>query len=444
MFASHLTPKQHVAVAKLVGKKCKVSCVLDGVKVEALWDTGAQVSIVSKAWLQEHLPTAELKPVKELLGEDLNLKAANGGPIPYEGWIEVQFQLASRNQSSTPLAVPLLVARDELEYPIIGYNVIEEVVTDKEQLGEENISSLVEVMTATFTDIKEDMVTALIDLVQKSSTENLCMLRSSKKDVTVPPGQTVRIPCRVDCGPLERKTPVLFEPVQDSIWPVGLEVSERLLTLPAGLPHRVNIEVHNAAKHGVTLGRHTPLGCLQLVQSVTPLEVTRKDQPHTRDNTSKTETEEKWSLNKECSNSQPNSEDEQDAGKVPHLVKTPAVELGDLTEEQRQLATTMLQEEAESFAQDDGDMGCIKELQLDLELTDTTPVQKTYTSVPRPLYAEVKHYIEDLLNRGWITKSRSSYSSPVVCVRKKDGGLRLCIDYRELNRKTVPDRHPIP
>ena len=81
---------------------------------------------------------------------------------------------------------------------------------------------------------------------------------------------------------------------------------------------------------------------------------------------------------------------------------------------------------------------------MNLRLSDPTPVQKTCTSVPRPLYAEVKHYIEDLLNRGWITKSQSSYASPVVCVRKKDGGLYLCIDYRELNCKTVPGRHPIP
>jgi hypothetical protein len=31
-----------------------------------------------------------------------------------------------------------------------------------------------------------------------------------------------------------------------------------------------------------------------------------------------------------------------------------------------------------------------------------------------------------------------------VCVRKKDGTLQLCVDYRELNHRTVPDRHPLP
>ena len=81
---------------------------------------------------------------------------------------------------------------------------------------------------------------------------------------------------------------------------------------------------------------------------------------------------------------------------------------------------------------------------MNINLTDNVPVQKTYTAVPRPLYPEVKQYVEDLLNRGWIQKSRSAYSSPVVCIRKKDGTLRLCIDYRQLNSKTVPDRHPLP
>ena len=77
-------------------------------------------------------------------------------------------------------------------------------------------------------------------------------------------------------------------------------------------------------------------------------------------------------------------------------------------------------------------------------MTDNVPVQKSYVNVPKPLFKEVKSYIEDLLNRGFVRKSQSSYSSPVVCVRKKDGTLRLCIDYRQLNRKAIPDRHPLP
>ena len=57
---------------------------------------------------------------------------------------------------------------------------------------------------------------------------------------------------------------------------------------------------------------------------------------------------------------------------------------------------------------------------------------------------DLKGYVEDLLNRGFIRKSKSPFSSSVVCVRKKDGGMRLCVDYRESNKNTIPDRHPIP
>ena len=81
---------------------------------------------------------------------------------------------------------------------------------------------------------------------------------------------------------------------------------------------------------------------------------------------------------------------------------------------------------------------------MNINLTDNIPVQKNYVAVPRPLYPEVKAYIEDLLNKNFIRKSTSPYNSPVVCVRKKDQSLRLCIEFRALNQTTIPDRHPIP
>ena len=81
---------------------------------------------------------------------------------------------------------------------------------------------------------------------------------------------------------------------------------------------------------------------------------------------------------------------------------------------------------------------------MPIPLHDQTPVQEIYNAVQKPLYPEVKGYIEDFLNKGWITHSKPSYSSPVVCVRKKDGSLRLCIDCCQLNMLTVLDRHPFP
>ena len=65
----YLTPKQCIAVAKLAGKKCKMSCTLDGIQVKALWDTGAQVSMVSKTWLRENLPSSKSRNLEELLAE---------------------------------------------------------------------------------------------------------------------------------------------------------------------------------------------------------------------------------------------------------------------------------------------------------------------------------------------------------------------------------------
>jgi len=122
----------------------------------------------------------------------------------------------------------------------------------------------------------------------------------------------------------------------------------------------------------------------------------------------------------------------------------PEVDLSGLTIKQRGQGEQLLREEADAFGRNDNDIGCIPELQMDINLTDSQPVQKSYLAVPRPLYPEVKAYIEDLLNGGFIRKSKSPFSSSVVCARKKAGGMRLCIDYRELNKKTIPDRHPIP
>lgn len=60
----------------------------------------------------------------------------------------------------------------------------------------------------------------------------------------------------------------------------------------------------------------------------------------------------------------------------------------------------MLREESASFSRTDDDIGCIDKLQLGISLKDTEPVAKTYLSVPKPLYQEMKDYLSDLIAQG--------------------------------------------
>mgnify|MGYP004677911297 FL=1 len=57
---------------------------------------------------------------------------------------------------------------------------------------------------------------------------------------------------------------------------------------------------------------------------------------------------------------------------------------------------------------------------------------------------ELKVQLEDLLKKGFVRPSISPWGAPVLFVKKKDGSLRLCIDYRELNRVTIKNKYPLP
>ena len=66
-----------------------------------------------------------------------------------------------------------------------------------------------------------------------------------------------------------------------------------------------------------------------------------------------------------------------------------------------------------------------------------------YRMAPAEL-KELKAQLEELLSKGFIRPSTSPWGAPVLFVKKKDGSLRLCIDYRQLNRETIRNQYPLP
>lgn len=115
------------------------------------------------------------------------------------------------------------------------------------------------------------------------------------------------------------------------------------------------------------------------------------------------------------------------------------VDLGHLSDSQHEILKKILYEESSVFSKGDNNIGCIPSLQMSITLQDAIPVQRAYSTMLKPLFREVKGYIQELLAKRWIVKFKSPYEAPVVCVRTKDGKLWLCVDYCLLNKKTIPD-----
>ena len=87
----------------------------------------------------------------------------------------------------------------------------------------------------------------------------------------------------------------------------------------------------------------------------------------------------------------------------------------------------------------------VREIDFAIELElGTTPISiAPYRMAPAEL-AELKKQLQDLLDKGFIRPSVSPWGAPVLFVRKKDGSLRLCIDYRKLNQVTIKNKYPLP
>ena len=458
-------------VVSLVGEKCAVKCKLNGVECNALWDTGAEVSLISTKWLERNKVPFHIKNVEDLLGSDLKVQAVGKREIPYIGYAEIEFEIGKQM-----VRVPFLVSDEELVQPLVGYNVIK-------VLAEERREGLAEAFTDGLA-IAQDNAEALVQTMMTDESDVLTSVRTSKGERYIPARQTVVINCNVNTRPFRQRTPVVFEPCDND--DDCLEYSAGLITLKEGIQRRINVTVSNPTSKVIKLPEKRVIGELKLVSSMVPAGVQFKETSVSKVAVVQDAMEvgvrgmkSATIMNvKEPRLAQTGNDEAPPACEVPFLdpgktIPTPSnrqeaqqteerlvSDIGDdefrseldqmeftvkgLSKEQQERVKIMLWEQRDVFAKTGDDIGCAPDLNMDLSTTDDIPVQRSYNSIPRPLYTQVKQHVENLLNRDWIRKSTSAWSSPIVIVRKKDGELRLCCDYRKLNAKSIPDKHPLP
>lgn len=120
-----------------------------------------------------------------------------------------------------------------------------------------------------------------------------------------------------------------------------------------------------------------------------------------------------------------------------------AVDLSALSAEEQKEARFLLWKYASVFSSHDGDLGCTNLITHEITLLDDIPIRQCYRRIPPSEYEVVKEHIKQLLGAQVIRESCSPFASPIVLVKKKDGSLRLCVDYRQLNSKTRKDAFPL-
>ena len=342
---SHLTPNEHAKVIGLVGKKCTVKCLLDDCECDVLWDIGAQVSIISVELLQQHLGQVAIRRLSELLDTNLNLTAVNGTKVPYIGWAKVRVKLTAPSSDSNQeeLLVPFLVASEKLDCPILGYNVIEELLIQ--------VQNPKRTIYKSFPGKDKTKLAALVSFIQSSNSDTICKVRTGRKDVIIPKHSTIAVSCRANTGPVHRQTPVLLEPDKLAQLPEGLEVNETLLNIKPGKSSRVHVVVYNGTDHDISLKSRSSLGFLQAVKSVTAADVrlsecsTQTDHQHLKEHGTQGSTRSTPSGQQDGESKNP----------------LPAVDLNGLNHDQRVVAETMLREECESFSSSEEDIGCISD-----------------------------------------------------------------------------------
>ena len=115
-----------------------------------------------------------------------------------------------------------------------------------------------------------------------------------------------------------------------------------------------------------------------------------------------------------------------------------------LDDEQIGVLTDLLNEYQDVFATSKNPFSRTSITQHRIVTGETKPIKQAPRRLPLHLKEKAEEEIEKMLAKGIIEPSSSPWSSPVVLVKKKDGTIRFCIDYRKVNGVTVKDSYPLP
>ena len=127
-----------------------------------------------------------------------------------------------------------------------------------------------------------------------------------------------------------------------------------------------------------------------------------------------------------------------------HLRDLASRSSADLPDPYKEQLEKLLCKNSDVFSTGDHDLGCTDKAVHHIHTGEHQPVKTPFRRMPPAKRSEANEMVQDMAEQGIIEESQSPWSSALVLVRKKDGTLRCCVDYRALNSATTKDSYPLP
>ena len=365
----------------MIGKIPELKCKINDVECFSLIDTGSQISSLSHDFFLQHFSDCKLNDLSDIL----NIQSAGGDSLPYIGYFDCEIDIPLSDKDSFKINVPILVVPStpyNLKVPLlIGTNVLN-------WLSKYSVKPEIDCLLSAI---------QIIELTEShlNKSKGIFGFVTAKQNLEIKPYSGI-----VNMGSAIIDVPIcnqiaLIQDCDDS-----LPIVPCLVDVEFGL-NDIPFEIFNSSDTTLRISKGD---CVANIFQV----------------------------------SLQNSKDAESSKFLD------AFDLSHLSDEDEKIVKSVLVKNRDVFALNVQEMGSTKVIEHRIDLYDDTPFREKLRPIPPGLYDELRDYLNELVSAGIIRKSKSLYASNIVCVRKTDGSMRVCQDFRKLNLLTIPDSYTIP
>lgn len=374
------------------------------------------MTTISVSFYNENLTARPIQPIS-----DLDVEGANGQAVPYLGYIEISIEFPREfieplvRVSTLALVVPDLRSNTDLPV-LIGTNVLDVLYSEHcQERATSDISSVY--------GFRQILRTLKLRQDSKATGKLGFVTLKDNNQRVVPARDRVRLEGSLQArNHIGEKWAVMEQPTSSTL-PGGIFVDCCLFTLPTHSSHSIPIWVRNETERDITLPTNCILADLHVAdQILNPQSSSGKDSVTAM----------------YCTASARPSGQPKEAELTFEFGDSP------LPEEWKERVVHSLHDYSDVFSCHDLEFGHAKRVKHKIKLKDEVPFKQRSRPIHPNDYEAVRKHLQMLLEAGVIRESESPYSSPIVVVRKKNGDVRLCIDYRKLNAMTIRDAYALP